>query len=384
MAIERAELQLRQCVSRCGIGLSALSAFGYTTAPFCRVLDTVLFVLATCLQFVLRQSACLFAAMLLAVSIARAAVEPHVVRDEIIGDAVMIDSAGETVWEQEPVGPPMGYAQQTPQAHATDWPAMQGAQEPFSWQLLPTGLIYRSYLAGVKESRFAGAMNYSDDRTGWLLDVTLGGRVGIVRFGTEDNLRPDGWQLDIEGAAFPRIDLEQESWDLESADFRFGVPLTYGYGPYQMKIAYYHLSSHAGDELLLNNPGLTRINYSRDAIVWGHSYYVTDAFRVYGEAGWAYQADGGSEPWELQYGFEYSPAWPTGMYGAPFFAANGHLREEVDFGGNAVVQAGVQWRGRTSSRLLRAGVQYFNGHTAQYQFFRRSEELIGLALWYDY
>jgi hypothetical protein len=304
------------------------------------------------------------------------------------GNAIVIDSAGETIWEKLPLAPGDGVPYVTDgyscAGQPTDWQGMPGGQELYSWQLLPTSLIYRSYLAGVKESRFAGVLNYSDDRGGWLLDVTLGGRVGIVRFGSEDNLRPEGWQLDIEGAAFPRIDLEQESWDLESADFRFGVPLTYGYGPYQMKIAYYHESAHAGDEFVLRNPGFTRINYSRDAIVWGHSYFVTDNFRIYGEAGWAYQTDGGSEPWELQYGFEYSPFWPTGLYGTPFFAANGHLREELDFGGNASVQAGWQWRGRTSSRLLRAGVQYFNGHTAQYQFFRRNEELIGLGLWYDY
>ena len=36
---------------------------------------------------------------------------------------------------------------------------------------------------------------------------------------------------------------------------------------------------------------------------------------------------------------------------------NSHLREEVDFGGNVVVQAGWQWRGRGPGHLIRIGME---------------------------
>jgi len=39
-----------------------------------------------------------------------------------------------------------------------------------------------------------------------------------------------------------------------ATDFRFGVPLTYGEGPWRTKFGFYHLSSHVGDEYLLKNP----------------------------------------------------------------------------------------------------------------------------------
>ncbi len=259
------------------------------------------------------------------------------------------------------------------------------AQQPcesgcWSWQLLPDGLIYRSYLAGVKEPRISGVWG---SEHGWFQDVTLGGRVGILRYGNTDNMRPQGWQLDMEGAAFPRINLKQK-WDLDSADFRFGVPLTYGIGRYQMKIEIYHLSSHVGDEYLVRNPGYQRINFSRDVIVWGHSYYPIDSVRVYGEVGWAYETDGGSKPWEFQFGLDYSPAWDSGTRGAPFAAINAHLRQEVNYGGEFVVQAGWQWRGTHTRHLLRTGLQYFNGQDSQYQFFRNSQQYAGIGLWYDY
>lgn len=256
-------------------------------------------------------------------------------------------------------------------------------REMWTWQVLPDGLIYRSYLAGVREPRISTV--WSDDRgNGALWDSTLGGRVGIVRHGTQYPAHPDGWQLDIEGAAFPRLFTNVER-DLASADFRFGVPLTYGAGPWSAKLALYHLSSHVGDEFLEKNPAVTRVNYVRDVVVLGMSYRPHEDWRLYAEAGWAFHMAGGAEPWEFQLGAEFSPARANGFRGSPFLAVNAHLQEEVSYGGNFTAQAGWQWRGADSGSLIRAGVQYFTGHSNQYQFFQRdSEQQIGAGLWYDF
>ena len=221
-----------------------------------------------------------------------------------------------------------------------------------------------------------------EHRQGWIWDIALGGRMGILRFGTEDTDRPDGWQIDIEGASLPRLDLENHR-DLTAVDFRFGIPLTYGRGRYQTKFAYYHLSSHLGDEFMVRNATLARRNYSRDVLVWGHSFFVTDDVRLYAEAGWAFYANDGAEPWEFQFGIDYSPVRPHCPQGAPFFAINGHLREEVDFGGNVVVQTGWQWRG-DSGHLFRLGMQYFSGMSDQFEFYDQYEDKLGFGIWYDY
>lgn len=255
------------------------------------------------------------------------------------------------------------------------------ADEPWTLQVLPAGLIYRSYLAGAKEPRFASQWVHEKD-LGWIWDVALGGRVGLLRYGTEDALLPDGWQLDMEGAGLPRLDM-QNSCDVMAADFRFGVPVTYGRGPFRMKFGYYHLSSHLGDEYMIKNPGAQRINYSRDALVWGNSYYVTANLRAYAEAAWAFQSDGGAEPWEFQFGVDYSPMRRNGLRGDPFVALNTHLREDVNFGGNVVVQTGWQWRGETG-QLFRLGMHFFAGKSDQFEFFNQHEKKLGLGLWYDY
>jgi len=270
-------------------------------------------------------------------------------------------------------------------AHALAVPYTSPAtavEEEWSLDVLPSGLIYPSYLAGMREPRL-GAMWVHERDLGWLLDAALGGRVGLFRYGAEGTPRPTGWQIDFEGAAFPRIDLEHEL-DLVAADFRYGVPLTLGLGRYQAKLAYYHLSSHLGDEYMLRFRQVPRINFSRNVLVWGNSFYATDDVRLYAEAGWAMYTDGGTEPWEFQFGIDYSPACPShGLRGAPFVALNAHLREEVDFGGNLVVQVGWQWRSR-NGHLLRTGMHYFTGKSDQFEFYRQHEDKLGLGLWYDF
>jgi len=253
---------------------------------------------------------------------------------------------------------------------------------PWTSQWMPDGLIYRSYLAGVKEPRMASVWSREKD-FGPVWDIALGGRVGIFRWGTSGPARPEGWQLDVEGGAFPRLDPVAESNPLMAVDFRAGFPLTYGCGPWHFKLAYYHISSHLGDEFLLVNPGFPRINYTRDGLALGAGYYWNDALRLYAEVGCAPGAVGGAEPWEFQFGADYTPPHTT-TWGSPFTAVNAHLREEVSFGGNVVVQLGWQWREGTSGRLSRLGLQYYNGMNEQYEFFDDYESKLGFGIWVDY
>jgi hypothetical protein len=123
----------------------------------------------------------------------------------------------------------------------------------------------------------------------------------------------------------------------------------------------------------------------RDCFVLGGGYFINPDLRLYGETGYAFNIDGGAKPWEFQFGIEFSPAAPSRPYdlAAPFFAVNSRLRQEVDWGGNITVQAGIQWRGR-NGHLARLGLQYFNGMSDYYQFLQTHEEKIGLGAWYDF
>ncbi len=324
--------------------------------------------------------------MLIGVLFAGIAAAPLRAEDLILPEASLLASP-----EAELVTPQETHDSLSPShdPYFSDWHNSRGKQpnldcygDCWTWQLLPEGLLFRSYLAGPKESRISSFWFHDKDH-GWLWDSTLGGRVGILRHGTRNAYRPEGFQIDIEGAGMPRLD-PQEERDLVAADFRFGVPITYALGVFETKLAYYHLSSHLGDEFMFKNPGFPRVNYSRDVIVFGLAAYLNEDVRVYAEAGYACYTSGGAEPWEFQTGVEFSPAYPTGIHGAPFAAINYLAREEVDFGGTLSAQAGWQWRGFGSRHMFRAGMQYQVGKSTQLQFFNRNEEQLGLALWYDY
>ena len=113
--------------------------------------------------------------------------------------------------------------------------SLAGGDEAWNWQLLPEGLMYKSYIAGEKEARISNSfLHESGGRSLW--DTTLGWRVGLVRFGTPREIQPEGFQLDVEGGTFLR-GLSGDGNDVQSMDFRVGVPLTWREGPFQAKEA---------------------------------------------------------------------------------------------------------------------------------------------------
>ncbi len=267
--------------------------------------------------------------------------------------------------------------------------------DSYEWQLLPLGAIYRPYLADLKASRLELLPLYEKDDNA-MLDGTLGGRFGLLRYGSKNPIFPEGFQIDVEGSAQLRLDPNEE-FDLRSTDYRAGLPLSWGYNRWRTKLAYYHISSHAGDEFLLKNPGFTRINYVRDEIVFGQSYFLDENWRIYGDIGYAFNTDGGAEPLELNFGFEYSPIqpvrlgsrtlgriYPNGVVSGPFLAVHGNLREELNYSGNVTGQSGWQWRNMADGRLLRIGGLIFSGLSNHYEFFSNYELQVGLGFWYDF
>lgn len=249
------------------------------------------------------------------------------------------------------------------------------------WQILPNDIIYKSYLAGMKEPRSGTSITHIKN-DGWLWEGVLGARIGLLRYGDRDPVFPQGFQIDAEGAAQVRLDVDDDV-NVRATDYRVGVPFTYGRGMHQAKLAYYHMSSHLGDEFVLNNPGFNRLNWSRDAVVLGYSIYTCETLRFYAEAGWAFHSEI-SKPWEFQFGMDWAPNTPTGFHGAPFFAINGHLRQEVNYGGNLSAMTGWAWVSDRDRHLLRLGVHYYNGESSQFSFYDDHEEQIGVGLWYDF
>jgi hypothetical protein len=270
------------------------------------------------------------------------------------------------------IGPPAALPNSAAPPDATWTP-------PWTWQVLPDGLMFKNYLASNEEGRL-GSQLYYDKKVGWTWDGSLGGHVGIIRYGTQDPAWPDGWQLDVDGVALPRLDSNR---NMVATDFRIGFPFTYREGKWEFKFGYYHLSSHLGDMYMLSHPDFVRLNYVREQLVLGVAYRPIPDLRFYGEANWAFHVDGGAQPWEFQFGIDYSPSQPNGFWGAPFAAINSKVEEDLNYSGNVTVEAGWQWRGPTG-HTFRTGLEYFDGFSFERQFYNQYQQFIGAGVWYDF
>src|SRR6056297_50921 len=277
-----------------------------------------------------------------------------------------------------------------PRVPALPWdaggsPLSESVAQPFAtaavgWEALPTDTIYPFYLGDLKASRLSAMWTGGDEG---LVDATVGGRFGLLRY-NRGRVGPylRGTQIDVEGSANLRL-IPDEEMDLRSVDFRAGVPVSFGFGRLHTRMGYYHLSSHLGDEFLLRRPNFPRLNFSRDVLFTGAGYWLTPQTRIYGEAGWAFYNDI-REEWEFMFGLERAPRFGTGIRGGLFYSLHVHLREEVDYAGHFNGQLGWAWRRDERSGLLRMGINYANGKSPQFSFFRRHEQQVGFGMWYDF
>jgi hypothetical protein len=249
------------------------------------------------------------------------------------------------------------------------------------WTFMPQGFLYHTYYASAAEPRLSSEI-FSEQQTGTTyLDSCIGGRVGIVRFG--ERYVDEGIQLDILAGAKLRQNVDV-GMDMTGTDYRFDIPLTYRKGQHAWKFGFYHISSHAGDEFLLKNPAFNRLNYYRNCMYLGYSYYVIPELRLYAEADYGFDTDI-AQPWNFQFGFDYGPAYPTGIHGHPFIAMNGHLRQELKYGGNFNMELGWAWRGEALyAGTLRTGPYYYNGGSPQFSFYQQYEQQLGWGVWYDF
>lgn len=164
--------------------------------------------------------------------------------------------------------------------------ASSGAADPeaFDVRALPEQAMFAPLLADPRQPRFS--MSYQRYEIG---DAPF--NAASVAFGEYFGLasgflgKNGSSQIGIQGAVFALFKFDGPSNDLVNADYWIGFPLTYRRGRDSYLLRLYHQSSHLGDEFLLGNPGVTRINLSYEdaellgsyewerACVWRHGLH---------------------------------------------------------------------------------------------------------------
>ena len=195
------------------------------------------------------------------------------------------------------------------------------------------------------------------------------------------------WELGIQAGVFSIFDISSASIDLVNADYRVGGLISYRNGRFSAFTRIQHQSSHLGDEFLLSNPGVTRVNLSYEEMDLKLSYDLLSWLRIYGGAGFIFHR----QPADLGRG---TTQWGVELVSAHTFL-NGRLRPVAygDFQCNEMtswavgqsIMAGVQFENaRVGDRKMQVLAEYYNGPLPDGQFYplRASWYGVGLHLYF--
>jgi len=268
-------------------------------------------------------------------------------------------------------------------------PAPDGtASEGF---FLPPDHLFRPLLADLKEPRFYGHVRRVRFRRQPF--PAEGGdsiTAGVVGLGTDIGLWSrrrrgtcNGFQVGLFAGAFSQFNLSSSSDNLMNTDYQVGIPFALRRGAFSARFRVYHQSSHLGDELLLNNPGIDRENLSFEAADALGSVHG-DWWRLYGGGGYLLQSETDIDPGSAQWGLELrGPRLAANLI--PVFGADFQAFEEQEWAVTTSLVAGPEFAVPYSNQRVRLVAVYLNGFIPFGQFFSDTRmENFGLGVQFDF
>ncbi len=266
-------------------------------------------------------------------------------------------------------------------------PSDGSVEQNLGW--FPAGDLFRPLLADPKEPRFLISRwrikpNKADDFAA--AAVGFGENFGLYRYGLSGGRSCNGLQFNISGAAFAQFNLNAPSSDLINADYIIGFPLTFRMSDFSARLRLYHQSSHLGDEFILGNAGVERINLSFEELEVILSY-IRHFFRVYGGGGYLVHREPNLERLKWQYGIEArlqvlkTRGFQLG--GNPvFFVAGSDIKQfqHHDYDPNYSIKAGFEVFGKVSGRRLRLLAGFYKGFNPFGQFYDQKLKALGFEI----
>lgn len=200
-------------------------------------------------------------------------------------------------------------------------------------------------------------------------------------------------QLSLDGGLWAVFDPCTYSAPLINADYYVGGHLSYAFGAWQFRLRYFHISSHIGDEFLLNHPNFDRKNPSAETIDLFASHHLTDEIRIYAGAGIVvnhddsydcghYNIEAGAEVRLDGLGF-YSVS--DAICGRPYYGMHFRYNDKFCRHIDQTYVLGYEFAKLTGlQRRVRAWVEYHDGYSAEGQFSCRGTNYVSLRLSYGY
>lgn len=253
------------------------------------------------------------------------------------------------------------------------------AREHNLWGIwMPEGPpAFRPFIADPRQVTYSIGWRFNDHVLAKnVIPVSFGDTFPVFRWCDLWYFRGD-LQLEIEGAVWAVFDPLHECSPLIDADYYVGFPLTYSFGTWSFRLRGYHISTHIGDEFLLNDPHFDRRNPSIEAFDFYFSDQFTEDIRLYAGVGWYARQDdsfrvgefycqGGVELRVFELGYR---DYCNRLYGVPFLAMDFYYQSHFKHHINSNFALGYEW-GKVSGlrRKLRIFLEYHDGYAIEGQF----------------
>ena len=251
--------------------------------------------------------------------------------------------------------------------------------------------VFPAFAADPRQLTYAAAGRWNDDPfSKEVAAVSFADFLPIYRWnhlwGRDAEL-----QIDIAGGIWSVFDVTQDTAPLINTDFFVGLPVSYACGSWMMRLRPYHVSSHLGDEFLLNNPTFDRKNRSLEAIDFFVAYQWNPDVFFYGGIGYIVASDDEFEldPLYVEYGVEArfgnKKDWRNGLVRRPFFAVHYRNWEDTDFELDCTYVLGLEYgRIHGIGKKLRLMLEYHDGFSLEGQFSRIESEYLAVKITYGY
>lgn len=252
-------------------------------------------------------------------------------------------------------------------------------------------VLFAPLLADLRQSMYSGAYRWGDR--------VMGKHAGAVSFGEDfpiyrwRNIGSHSMdvQIGIEGCVFAVFDISHSNTILMNADYYVGIPVTWAYDNWSWRFRIYHISSHLGDEYMVEHPDVVRLNASREAVDIFVSYQYHTWMRPYLGFGWNIHYDP-CFPIEgpyVQYGVEFRFLGRrdcfNSLYMQPFLAFNVQNAHFHNWEFDASSSLGIEWsKIQGVGRKMRISVDGHAGFCPDGQFCKEKTAWVQIKLAYGF
>lgn len=253
---------------------------------------------------------------------------------------------------------------------------------------------FPTIVADPRQVTYSAAHRWHDQAlAGTMSAVSIGDELPIVLW--EDTGYKDyrgSFQISLQAAAWAVFDLNGGRADLVNSDWMAALPMTFTINNWMYRFRYYHVSSHLGDEFMIRNPWITRLNPSYEAVDLTAKYDLSEKFRFFGGLGYILRSDS-SFPLHHLYvdlGGEWRQfdrlMFKDRIHMQPFLAAFARANETFGFDPNFNCALGAEWASaqKRDTRKVRTAFEYYTGRCLDGQFGKKTTDHFSFRFSYGY